>query len=136
MTEAQGALTREDMLRHASEWIDAWNRRDLDAVLAGYSKHASFRSPVAALVTGSPLVEGRAALEGYWRAGLSRLQSLRFDLLQAICDPDGQTMVVHYLASLDGPPKRACEIFRFEAGVKIYGEALYGDDVAGALRRD
>lgn len=47
--------------------------------------------------------------------------------LSAVCDVEAQTVVVHYLAALDGPARRACEFFRFEDGRKVYAEALYGD---------
>jgi steroid delta-isomerase len=127
------SLTRAEMIEHAKGWVDAWNRRDLDTVLKGYAPHASFRSPVAALVTGTPLLDGRDAMERYWREGLSRLRTLHFELLATICDVEEQAMVVHYLAALNGPPKRACELFRFESRRKIYGEALYGDDVSTAI---
>jgi hypothetical protein len=35
------------MMAFAESWIAAWNRRDVEAVLAHYSKDAQFVSPVA-----------------------------------------------------------------------------------------
>jgi steroid delta-isomerase len=124
MTERLG---RDDMLRHAEAWIAAWNRRDLHAVLADFAEAAAFRSPRARAVTGSPYLADKAALARYWQAGLARPGSLHFTLLSAICDVEAQRMVVHYVARLDGVPRRACEIFHFENGRKAYAEALYGD---------
>jgi ketosteroid isomerase-like protein len=121
------ALTRDEMVAHARAWIAAWNARDLQAVLDAYADDACFRSPVARAVTGSSFLQGKAAMKAYWRTGLARLPNLRFTLTSVICDVEAQMMVVHYDAALDGPPKRACEIFRFENGKKTYGEALYGD---------
>jgi hypothetical protein len=40
-------LGRDEMLRHTEAWVAAWNRRDIDAVLAGFSEAAEFRSPRA-----------------------------------------------------------------------------------------
>lgn len=133
-----GRLGREEMLRHAEAWIAAWNRRDLDAVLADFSDQAEFRSPRARAVTGSAHLEGKAALAGYWQAGLAELRSLRFTLLSATCDVEAQRMVVHYIARLNDRPLRACEIFQFQDGQKVQAEALYGDEDApatGAHRR-
>jgi steroid delta-isomerase len=134
MSRQSDRLTQAQMVSHAHQWVDAWNRRDLDAVLEHYAEDASFRSPLAAVVTGSSLLQGRSAMRSYWRAGLERLRSLHFELIDVICDPERQMMVVHYLATLDGAPQRACEIFHFRQGLKVYGEALYGGDVGGALR--
>ena len=120
-------LDRAGMLRHATEWIAAWNRRDLEAVLDAFHEEASFRSPRAVPITGLPLVQGRPAMERYWRAGLARLHALEFLLLGVVCDVEAQAMLVHYLAHLDGTTFRASELFRFEDGRKIYAEALYGD---------
>ena len=121
-------LGRDEMLRHTEAWVAAWNRSDIDAVLAGFSEAAEFRSPRVRGVTGSPHVKGRAALTRYWQAGLAGLDSLHFTLLSATCDAEAQRMVVHYIARLNGRPLRACENFQFEAGRKLQAEALYGDE--------
>jgi len=125
-------LNGDEMLSHAREWIAAWNRRDLAAVLLPFDENASFRSPYAQAVVGSTVLSGKAALETYWTKALQRIAKLEFELLSVVCDVDAQVMVVHYLASLDGPPRRACELFRFERGRKVYAEALYGGGHAAA----
>jgi len=40
-------MTYQSMMAFAESWIAAWNRRDVDAVLAHYSEEAQFVSPVA-----------------------------------------------------------------------------------------
>jgi ketosteroid isomerase-like protein len=40
-------MRQESMMAFANFWIAAWNRRDVEAVLAHYSEHAQFVSPVA-----------------------------------------------------------------------------------------
>lgn len=123
-------LTREQMHAHAQAWISAWNRRDVEAVLSAFTDDARFRSPIALQMTGSATLEGRPAIEAYWRAALGRIERLEFRLLAAICDEPGQRMVVHYEATLGDTTRRACEIFVFRGGLKIEAEALYGDTVA------
>lgn len=45
------------------DWVDAWNRHNVDAVLAHLADGATFTSPVAArIVAGSDVARGKAAL--------------------------------------------------------------------------
>jgi ketosteroid isomerase-like protein len=121
-------LERKDMLRHAADWVAAWNRRDLDAVLAGYAEQVRFYSPLAQRITGSALVAGKQDLTAYWRTALDSHADLHFELVDVICDVEAQTMVVRYLAHLNGTVSRACEVFRFEDGVTTQAEAFRGAD--------
>ena len=43
----------------AANWIDAWNRHDIDAILSHYSEDVIFLSPVAAQRVGHGRVIGR-----------------------------------------------------------------------------
>jgi steroid delta-isomerase len=119
--------TRAEMLAHAEEWIAAWNRRDLAAVLAAFAPQATFRSPRARTITGSAFLEGKDAIRDYWERSLAQLHQLKFTLIDTICDEPGQRMVVLYDAELNGRPRRACEFFTFDCDHKISAEALYGD---------
>lgn len=58
-------LDRDGMIRHAQDWIAAWNRRDLERILDAYAEDACFRSPKATAITGSSLVAGKPAMERY-----------------------------------------------------------------------
>lgn len=120
-------LSRADMLRHAQDWIAAWNRRDIDAVLADFAADACFRSPLARQLTGNATLAGQAAIGAYWRQALGRIGTLRFRLLRAICDEADQSMVVHFESTFDGTTRHACEIFVFREGKKSEAEALYGE---------
>ena len=120
-------LSRAEMIQHAQDWIAAWNRRDVAAVASAFAPDARFRSPLARQMTGRAELHGREAIARYWTDALARIGHLSFRLQDVVCDEPGQTMVVVYEATLDGPPRRACEIFRFENGLKREAEALYGD---------
>lgn len=113
--------------RFAESWADAWNRRDLDAVLAKYRDDARFMSPKAASFVGQPAVEGKAALRRYWEIALTRIGRLRFTLEQVVNDAATGRMVVIYVAELDGRRMRAAEVFVFAGDGRVTeGEALYG----------
>jgi uncharacterized protein (TIGR02246 family) len=119
-------MNRAQMEAHARSWIDAWNARDLDAVLEPFAEDAEFVSPVALQLTGESTIHGRANIEAYWRKALAAIQTLVFELDAVVCDEDRSEMVVLYVAQRNAVKTRACELMRFHAGRQIYGEALYG----------
>jgi acyl-CoA thioesterase FadM len=122
-----GTMTEAAAQQFAREWVDAWNRRDAEAVLSHYAEEAVFVSPKAQQIVGTARLAGKAALRAYWQAALSRITSLRFTLDAASWSPRAQTLSIVYLAALgDAPPVRATEIMRFRDGLVVHGEALYG----------
>ena len=120
-------MTYEAMMAFAEEWIAAWNRRDVDAVLAHFADDAQFVSPVARNFVGRPVLRNKQELADYWRAALDRISVLEFRLDHATWDERCRELNVVYEANLNGERKRACELMRFDAsGRQIRGEALYG----------
>jgi hypothetical protein len=120
-------MTYETMMSFAENWIDAWNRRDVDAVLAHYADDAQFVSPLARNFVGRPVLRDKTELAGYWRAALERIKILEFTLDHAAWDERRRELNVVYEANLNGERKRACEVMQFDAsGRQIRGEALYG----------
>lgn len=111
-------------------WIDAWNRRDLEAVLAMFADDVIFRSPKALAITCSATVSGKPALRAYWTTSLAAISTLSFTFEAALWDVERQTLAIRYLASLNGTTKHAVEIFEFDpVGHAVRGEALYGAQI-------
>jgi ketosteroid isomerase-like protein len=120
-------MTYDSMMRFAEAWIAAWNRRDVDAVLAHFDENAQFMSPMARNFVGRPMLQNKKELAHYWRAALERISSLEFELDHASWDEKRRELNVVYEANLSGERKRACELMQFdESGRQIWGEALYG----------
>jgi steroid delta-isomerase len=120
-------MTHDAMMRFAEAWVAAWNRRDVEAVLAHYAEEAQFVSPVARSVVGRAVLRNKQELADYWRSALARIATLAFTLDHAAWDERRRELVVVYEANLNGEKKRACEIMRFDAGgTQIAGEAMYG----------
>jgi len=71
-------MTYQSMMSFAESWIAAWNRRDVEAVLAHYS--AQFVSPVARNLVGRLILRNKKELEDYWRTALARISTLEFKL--------------------------------------------------------
>ncbi len=73
-------MTPADADAFAREWLDAWNARDLDAILVHYAEDVVFLSPVAARALGDGRVVGKESLRAYWRDRLAAQPALRFEL--------------------------------------------------------
>jgi hypothetical protein len=128
-------MTYESMMSFAESWIAAWNRRDIEAVLAHFAEEAQFVSPVARQILGRPVLQNKKELESYWRAALSRISTLHFKLDHAAWDARRRELNVVYEANLDGERKRACQIMQFDdLGRQINGEALYGAAIYSGFR--
>jgi ketosteroid isomerase-like protein len=85
-----------DAATFAEQWVTAWNRHDLEAVLAHFADDAVFTSPVATWVvpdTGGVL-RGKAALRRYWTAALRRVPDLHFDVVGVYSGV--ATLVINY----------------------------------------
>lgn len=120
-------MTYESMMYLANQWIAAWNRRDVEAVLAHFIDEAQFVSPLTRSFIGRANLQNKKELEEYWRAALNRISILEFKLDHATWDEKRRELIVVYEANLNGERKRACEIMKFDAsGRQLSGEALYG----------
>jgi ketosteroid isomerase-like protein len=77
----------------AQEWVAAWNRHDVEAVLAHFHDDVVFTSPVAAAVVPDSRgeVRGKSALRQYWTAALAVLHDLRFEIVGVY---QGQSVLV------------------------------------------
>jgi steroid delta-isomerase len=110
----------------ARAWIEAWNRRDIDAIVAHYAADGRFTSPVALERMGTATITGRDMLKAYW-SGARKLASLSFTLDRAVWDPGRRELVVIYTAERGGIRSRAMETMVFGAdGLIREGEAMYG----------
>jgi hypothetical protein len=120
-------MTDEQARKFAAEWIENWNRRDADAVLAHFAEDAEFTSPRALVVAGKATLRSRRELGDYWHAALKGIGSIRFTLDNVINDARTGRATIVYVAEIDGRRVRAAEFFQFNgAGLVIRGEAMYG----------
>lgn len=115
----------------AREWIAAWNRSDVETVLAHFAEETVFVSPLAAKVTGNPELGGKAALRAYWMKALSaRSAPLQFRLDSFTWDQDHRALLIVYVSIESGDAVRKCELMHFAADGLIHrGEAFAGATV-------
>lgn len=64
----------------ARRYYDAWNARNLDAILALYADDIEFSSPYIAALGFSPdgVIQGKAMLKAYFEKALERAPTLTF----------------------------------------------------------
>jgi len=98
------------------QWIDAWNSRDLERILALYSDEAEMTSDKIPLLGFDPTgtVRGKEKLRQYWRKGLDLLPNLHFTLIDVYVSPD--SLVVFYENERGA---KICEYLRLNADGKI-----------------
>lgn len=78
----------------AVAWVDAWNRRDLDAILAHYADDVAVCSPRVVERTGAAdgWLRGKPALRAYFAKGLEN-PALRFELVDVAIGVGAMTVV-------------------------------------------
>ena len=88
------AWSEADAVAYAEHHIDTWNRHDLAEIVDLYAEDAVLTSPLAARVTGSEVVSGRAALRAYFATALERFPELRFTVIEVLRGVDGITILM------------------------------------------
>lgn len=100
----------------ATDWIEAWNSRDLERILRHYSDDVEFASPFVAKLTGRPegVVRGKPALRDYFCHGLAVYPALHFEFIQIY--PGAGYCVLEYRSV---NRLRAAEMMEFDEDGKI-----------------
>ena len=120
-------MNHTEAIEYAGRWTEAWNRRDLDAILEHFEDDVVFSSPKALEAIGAPTVRGRAALRAYWVTALRPVTSLRFTLVRVIWDRDASELAIVYDRQVNDRRDRAAEVLHFGPSGRVdRGEVFYG----------
>ena len=105
-----------DLATLGRDWIEAWNSRDLERILALYADECEMTSDkIQALgFDSSGTLRGKAKLREYWGKALQLVPNLQFDLIDLFVSPD--SVVVLY-ANERGA--KICEYLRIDAERRI-----------------
>lgn len=97
-------ITQQQAEQFAREWIDAFNRRDLDAMLSHYANDVEFTSPIVVELLGDPsgTIRGKEALRSYFEKGLAAYPNLGFEVLHVLAGVDS-VCIVHQSVHRGGP---------------------------------
>lgn len=86
----------------ATKWFDAFNRHDLDQLLALYHENAEHYSPKLKVrqPTTNGLIKGKTALHTWWRDSFDRLPSLQYQVVQLTSSQN--RVFMEYIRKVDG----------------------------------
>lgn len=115
-------IEQDVAMAFAREWVDSWNRHDMDSVLDHYTLDFEFCSPVITQLTGeaSGCLRGREAIGRYWESALAKHPELHFKLLDVLAGIDSVTLYYQ------GHRGRVAESFHFnKTGKAIKSMACY-----------
>lgn len=89
-------MDREQAWKFAHEWLEAWNKHDINLIMKHYADSIEFCSPVVQNVLGDPkgVVSGIDNLRSYFSRQLQKFSTLRFQLLDIFTSP--QSIVLYY----------------------------------------
>lgn len=106
----------------AQHWVEAWNDRDIDAVLGWFAADVVFTSALAdQVVPGSGgVIRGKQALRHYWTEALRHNPELHFDLVGVYFGVD--TVVIQFRTQ-NGTDR--CEVLTFSDGLVRTGHGMY-----------
>jgi len=95
-------ISLEKAIRIAGDWIDSWNRHDLDSIMSHYSGDVVLTSPVVIRLLGdeSGTVRGIETLRSYFEKGLQAHPDLRFEMIEVFT---GVESFVLYYRRHNGP---------------------------------
>lgn len=117
----------QDARAFAADWAAAWNRRDVEHVLAHFHEEVVFTSPTALAVVGTATVRGKAALRAYWTAALERLASLHFTIDRTVWDAERRELAILYTSDTGAKRVRVSENLVFDAaGLVVAAEVFHG----------
>ncbi len=101
----------------AEQWVDAWNRRDLEALLALYADDIHLRSPFAKVFARDGIIKGKKQLGTYWGEAMRRMPNLR---LEVVATYSGHlAMALHYR---DDAGRNVIETMLFDERDKVVFE--------------
>lgn len=89
-------IDRDSAWEFAHEWLDAWNKHNVDLIMKHYADSIEFCSPVVQKVLGDPkgVVSGIENLRDYFSKQLKKFSTLNFQLLDVFTSP--QSIVLYY----------------------------------------
>lgn len=89
-------MTKDEAWRLADDWIAAWNKHDMELIMAHYDDAVELTSPVAAQLIGSAdgKVVGKTKLRAYFQRGLELYPELQFHLEDVLWGLD--SIVLYY----------------------------------------
>jgi ketosteroid isomerase-like protein len=116
--------TEAEARRFSTSWYAAWNRHDLDGILAHYAGTIEHSSPFIARYNEDPdcrPLKGKAAVRDYFGRALERNPTLRFDPIHLAVGVETVALVYRRMTG-----EVAVETFRLRDGLVETSVSHYG----------
>lgn len=99
----------------ARDWIDSWNKHDLERILSHYADDFEMSSPRIIIVAKEPsgVLKGKSAVGAYWAKALELAPGLHFELIATFLGINSLTL--HFIGAR-GP---CAEVFHFNEDGKV-----------------
>lgn len=100
----------------AADWIDSWNKHDLNRILSHYIDDFEMSSPKIITVAGerSGTLKGKEAVGAYWAKALGITPDLHFELISILMGVNSITL--YYKGARD---RLAAEVLHFGPDGKV-----------------
>jgi len=87
-------ISREKALRLANDWVEAWNRHDLDRMLTLCDDDCELTTPYIVTLMNEPsgALRGKDKIRACWTRALERVPDLRLDLVQVLVGVESVTL--------------------------------------------
>lgn len=120
-------MTPESIKSIALKWFEAFNKHDLEMLLALYDEHAEHFSPKLKINRPETLglIKGKDALRSWWADAFNRLPSLHYKVWNLVADE--QTVFMEYIRHVDGEQDlRVGEVLVVKDGLIIASRVYHG----------
>ena len=99
----------------ALDWINSWNKHDLDRILSHYTDNFEMASPAIVRLMDEPSgsLIGKEAVGAYWAKALELFPDLQFELVTTLLGTD--SIVLYYKGVLG----LSAECFHFSSDGKV-----------------
>lgn len=114
--------------RLVQDWLEGWNTRNIDLLMAHYADDAVFVSP-SVLVRqrgSSGKVEGKPAIRELYQRALDSFPDLRFELEDVIERPYGVIVIYRKLGVFAEEPGLTVEVFETSGGLIRHNVVYWG----------
>jgi len=102
--------------RFVQDWLEGWNSRNPDRIMAHYAEDAVFQSPSVLALGGSSdgIVRGKLEITEFTRRAFERFPKLRFEVEDVIERPNRVIVIYRKHGVFAEKPGLTVEVFEFE----------------------
>ncbi len=120
-------MKEPDLSSIANTWFEAFNKQDLEKLLALYHENAQHYSPKLKLRKPETkgLIKGKSELRAWWGDSFRRLPSLRYDPIQFTAND--KRIFMEYMRQVEGEENMVVgEVLEVDEGLILASRVYHG----------